>query len=209
MLRRTLLTGLVATAFVPFLAQAQMKYSAGNDYTVLDTPIEAVTDKPKVIEFFWFACPHCNALRPSVEKWLKEGKAENVEFEYVPATFDSQQWALPAQAYYTMQALNKEADLYDAYFEEIFTQRNRGMIASIPEIKKFFVKNGVSPEDFDKAWDSFDVKQKLKRAEELFAQSGLDGVPAFIVNGKYVVQPKGDNQAAYDRTFDIINTLAK
>lgn len=204
MLRK--LSLILLAALLPFTAQAQLKYAEGRDYIVLETPIET-TDKPKVIEFFWFGCPHCNALRPAVNDWLKDGFPADAEFEFIPAYIDSEMWQRPARAYYTMKAL--KLDLFDAYFEEIFTERNRGMVGSDSEVKAFFVRNGVSPEDFDKAWNSFDVKQQLQRAENLFNKSGLDGVPAFVVNGKYIVQPAGDGKAAYDRTFDIIHTLLK
>lgn len=207
MIRRTLLAAAAAAACLPLFANAQMKYVEGTDYAKLPAPIE-VADTPKVIEFFWFGCPHCNAMRPALEKWLKDGKPQDVVFEYIPATFDSKQWQLPAQAYYTMVKLGNEQALYDKYFDEIFVKRNRGMIASVPEIKKFFVENGVSPENFDKAWKSLEVAEKMNRAGQLFGKSGLDGVPAFIVNGQYVVQPMGDDQKAYERTFDIIKTLS-
>lgn len=198
--------GLVAAVVLPFFAHAQLKYSEGDDYEILETPIET-TDAPKVIEFFWFGCPHCNALRPAVDEWLKTGKADNVEFEFVPADIDTPYWHLPAQAFYTMKQLDK--DLFHPYFDEIFEKNNRGVVANQGQIKKFFVKNGVEAEAFDKAWDSFEVKQQLQRARELFEKTGASGVPFFVVNGKYIVQPRGDSKAAYDRAFDIINTLAK
>lgn len=206
MFRKLSLMALFAAAILPFSANAQLKYVEGQDYIVLETPIET-TDKPKVIEFFWFGCPHCNNLRPAVNDWLKEGFPEDMEFEFIPAYIDSEMWQRPARAYYTMKAL--KLDLFDAYFEEIFTERNRGMLGSDSEIKAFFVRNGISSEDFDKAWNSFEVKQQLQRAENLFDKTGLDGVPAFVVNGKYIVHPAGDGKSAYGRSFDIIESLAK
>lgn len=206
MLRKLSLIALFSALILPFSAHAQLKYAEGRDYSVLSTPIETV-DKPKVVEFFWFGCPHCNSLRPAVNDWLKDGIPEGVEFEFIPAYIGSELWQRPAQAYYTMKALN--VDLFDAYFEEIFNKRSRGMLADDKVVKAFFVRHGVNAEAFDKAWNSFEVKQKLQRAESLFEKSGLDGVPAFVVNGKYVVQPAGDSKAAYERTFDIIKTLAK
>ncbi|SUO95862.1 thiol:disulfide interchange protein DsbA/DsbL [Suttonella ornithocola] len=198
--------GLVAATVLPFTVHAQMKYHEGSDYQVLETPIET-TESPKVIEFFWFGCPHCNAIRPAVTEWLNSGKADNVAFEFIPADIDTSYWHLPAHAYYTMKTLNK--DLFDAYFDEVFEHKNRGVLADESKIKEFFVKNGVEPDAFDKAWNSFEVKQQLQRANELFSKSGSDGVPVFVVNGKYIVQPRGDSKVAYDRAFDIINTLAK
>lgn len=207
MLKKMMFSVLAVVALFPFVANAQLKYVEGTDYTALKQPIEQ-TDKPKIIEFFWFGCPHCNAMRPALEGWLKDGKAEAVEFEFVPAVSGSPFWDLPAQAYYTMKEL--KLDLYDQYFDEMFVKNNRGVIASATAIKTFFVKEGgVDAEAFDKAWNSFAVKQALQRASNLFEKSGLDGVPAFIVNGKYVVQPKGDNEEAYKHVFNVLDALAK
>ena len=51
MFRKLSLMALFAAAILPFSANAQLKYVEGQDYIVLETPIET-TDKPKVIEFF-------------------------------------------------------------------------------------------------------------------------------------------------------------
>ena len=56
----------------------------------------------------------------------------------------------------------------------------------------------------EKAWKSLAVQQKLNQARDLFNASQLDGVPGFIVDGKYVIG--ADNN--YPRLFDKLNTLA-
>ena len=188
--------------FLPLAAQAQLKYIEGQDYEVLAKPIEQA-DTPTVIEFFWFACPHCSTLRPAVAKWLKTEKPTEATFEYVPAVTGSDRWDRPAQAYYTMKTL--EVDLFDAYFDAIHEDHQYGLIASDAAVKAFFVSHGVAPEAFDKAWNSFQVQQKLKRADRLFRASGLDGVPAFVVNGKYLVNAGND----YARMLNVVSALIK
>ena len=69
---------------------------------------------------------------------------------------------------------------------------------------KFLVENGAKQEDVEKAWKSLAVQQKLNQARDLFNASQLDGVPGFIVDGKYVIG--ADNN--YPRLFDKLNTLA-
>ena len=58
---------------------------AGRDYQVLKQaqPTESGA-KVEVIEFFWYGCPHCNALQPSLHAWLKR-KPADVEFRRIPA----------------------------------------------------------------------------------------------------------------------------
>ena len=59
--------------------------------------------KVEVIEFFWYGCPHCNALQPSLRTWLKQ-KPADVDFRRVPAVFDDS-WVPLTRAYYTLDAM--------------------------------------------------------------------------------------------------------
>jgi len=49
------------------LAQAK-KPEEGVDYLTLEkkAAVEAPAGKVEVIEFFWYACPHCNAFEPKL-----------------------------------------------------------------------------------------------------------------------------------------------
>lgn len=186
------------------VAHAQMKYVEGQDYTVLKTPIMQTTG-PTVTELFWFGCPHCNALRPVIEKWIKNTKPDDVKMQYIPAVIGSPYWDKPAQAYFTMQALGVTDKLFDDYFDTVHKNHDYSILGSNEAIKAFFVKHGVNGDDFDKTWKSFKVQQEMKKAQDLFAKSGLDGVPALLVNGKYIVQTQDDN---FPRMLDIAQTLA-
>lgn len=46
-------------------------------------------------------------------------------------------------------------------------------------------QNGVKPEDFAKAYNSFTVNSNLQRAEQLTERYHVEGVPLVVVNGKY------------------------
>ncbi len=69
------------------------------------------------------------------------------------------------------------------------------MIASDPNntaeterIQTAFVKKfGISEDAFKKAYHSFAVETALQRADQLVQRYRIDGVPTFVVNGKYVV----------------------
>ena len=186
---------------------AQLKYVEGRDYATLKNPVEEVKN-PKVMEIFWFGCSHCEALRKPVKDWVDNRKAKEVEFELLAAvTGASEYWDRPAQAFFTMQSLG--LDLFDAYFDEIFKNRAKGLVASDKEVKKFFLKNGVNEEKFDKAWKSFEVKQKLQRARQIFKDTASDGVPLFIVNGKYIITPAGSEERQVKESFGVIEFLLK
>ena len=58
---------------------------------------------------------------------------------------------------------------------------------------------------FNDAFESFAVQAKVRRAADLSREYGIDGVPAIIINGKYLVD--GPMAKSYERMTKIMNTL--
>jgi thiol:disulfide interchange protein DsbA len=74
--------GLFAAALAcAALAASAQELTPGKDYGVV-TPPQKTDDPSKVvvIEFFSYACPHCNALNPSLTLW-ENRLAKDVHFE--------------------------------------------------------------------------------------------------------------------------------
>ena len=61
------------------------RWQAGTNYTLLEKPqpVKVARGKVLVTEVFWYGCPHCNALDPTLEAW-KLSKPDYVEFVRVP-----------------------------------------------------------------------------------------------------------------------------
>jgi predicted DsbA family dithiol-disulfide isomerase len=49
----------------------------------------------------------------------------------------------------------------------------------------FAKENGISPDDYAKAYNSFTVNSNLQRAEQLTQRYQVQGVPLVVVDGKY------------------------
>jgi protein dithiol oxidoreductase (disulfide-forming) len=48
-------------------AAASAQVVAGRDYQLVKAPQPTETgNKVEVLEFFWYGCPHCNTLQPSL-----------------------------------------------------------------------------------------------------------------------------------------------
>lgn len=58
-------------------------------------------------------------------------------------------------------------------------------MASESAIQAVFERHGVSAEDFQKTWNSFEVAQKLRVAQDLARRYSVTSVPTMVVNGKY------------------------
>lgn len=187
------LVGLSGSAF------AQASYAENQDYLPLAKEIESVK-QPTVQEFFWFGCPHCNAVYPAFKKWI-DGAPKNILIEKIPAILSG--WDIAGQLYYTAMDLN--LNIPDQFiYDTIHKKGNRSIIASAKSAKEFLVSQGADKEAVEKSWNSFAVKQKLARAKRLFEEANLNGVPSFIVNGKYNVPV----QANFQKTFQVIESVA-
>lgn len=53
---------------------------------------------------------------------------------------------------------------------------------------KFYVNYGVPEQKFNSMFNSFPITSKIAESNKLAQQYQLTGVPAIVVNGKYVVQ---------------------
>ena len=90
-----------------------------------------------------------------------------------------------------------------AVFAEYHQKGNR--MTSETSIQPIFERFGVSAEDFSNAWKSFEVAQKMSKAEDLSRRYGITGVPAIVVNGKY--RTGAGEAGGYPRLIQLINEL--
>jgi len=60
-------------------------------------------------------------------------------------------------------------------------------LGSEAALKELFVKNGVDPEDFDKAFNSFGVNSQVNQADARARSAKVSGTPSMMVNGKYTI----------------------
>ncbi len=61
------------------------KWQVGKNYTPLvpSQPTNVAPGKVEVVEVFWYACPHCAALEPFIQSWMKN-KPENIQIRSRP-----------------------------------------------------------------------------------------------------------------------------
>ncbi len=160
-------------------------------------------DKIEVIEFFWYGCPHCYSLEPSMQQWLKT-LPPNVEFIRQPAVFN-EQWGKHAKAYFTAEALGVVDKIHADFFDAI--QNKKENLETEDQLAKFFVAHGVDEKQFRETYNSFLVDSKMRQAPLLASRYGITGVPAVIINGKY--KTNGPLAGSHEKMIDVMNTLIK
>jgi thiol:disulfide interchange protein DsbA len=199
---KALITALFALiAFVPLGASAQGP-QAGTDYAEIKQPLPVDSgNKVEVLEFFWYNCPHCYALEPTLEPWVKK-LPKDTQFRRVPAIFNDQ-WALAGRAYYALEATGDVERLHRALFDAI--HKDGLKITDEKALTEWVGRKGVDAAKFSAAYRSFAVESKLKRALQLTQAYQLDGVPALAVQGKYVISAgKHGNNASMLATADFL-----
>jgi thiol:disulfide interchange protein DsbA len=185
------------------------RWKAGVNYTPLvpSQPTSVASGKVEVVEVFWYACGHCYALEPYLQSWLKN-KAEYIQFVRVPVMWGPVHRA-HAHLYYTLQALGRN-DLDQTVFDTIHQKGN--MLVSNDEQRTrqmqldFAKANGITEEQFNKAYDSFTVNSSLQRAEQLTQRYRVQGVPLIVVNGKYTTDV--GMAGGHSELLALINDLA-
>jgi protein dithiol oxidoreductase (disulfide-forming) len=185
------------------LASAGAAWSqAGPPYSLL-TPPQATdgSGKIEVVEFFWYGCPHCYALEPAVNAWLKTAP-KDVVFKRIPA-FPNDVWGQGAAMYYTLEAMG----ILDQYHQKVFDAIHRDKVnfANKSNRDAWLKTNGIDPVKYAEVEKSFAVISKLARARQLTQSYKVDSVPRIIVNGKYVTS--GEQAGGADKIFSTVDQL--
>lgn len=181
------------------------KFKEGTHYEKLvpAQPTSVGPGKVEVVEVFWYGCGHCYALDPAIESWKGKNKPANVEFVRVPAMWNDT-LRMHARLFYTAEMLGKLDELHTPIFREIHNKGNG--LNTVEKITAFFREHGVSTDEFQKAFSSFAVENKLQRADVLNRRYRIDSVPAMIVNGKYKTDVAG--AGGETELFQLIGELA-
>jgi len=160
------------------------KFKEGTNYVKLvpAQPTGVEPGKVEVVEVFWYGCGHCFALDPGVESWRTKTKPAYVEFTRVPAMWN-ETTRMHARVFFTAELLGKLEELHTPIFREINVKGNG--LNTVDKISAFFKEHGVGTDEFQKAFSSFAVENKLQRADFLNRRYRIDSVPTVIVNGKY------------------------
>jgi thiol:disulfide interchange protein DsbA len=74
-------------------------------------------------------------------------------------------------------------------------------------IRAFFISQGISGEDFDKSYNSFQVANQVARARDLGRRFKIQGVPSFIVDGKW--RTNGTMAGALNNIPEVLDTLIR
>jgi protein dithiol oxidoreductase (disulfide-forming) len=197
---------IVAAVAKPSVPKALERYQEGRHYTTLPVaqPTSAAPGQVEVAEVFWYGCPHCFTLEPFIQEWRLNGIPDDTIFVQIPASLNPS-WQIHARLFYTAEALGKLEEVHPAIFREINVNRNP--LNTKERMVEFFARFDVSEQAFTEAWDSFAVQTNLRRSDAQVKRFRLSGVPAVVVNGKYVTG--ADLAGGNKQLLEVINFLVE
>ncbi|WP_298218731.1 thiol:disulfide interchange protein DsbA/DsbL [Halothiobacillus sp.] len=154
-----------------------------------------------VQEMFWYGCPHCFHLEPVLDEWRKTLPAY-VDFEpyAVPLTPG---WVPLTKAFYTAKFMGVLPKTHVSVFTDIHVKNLRPVTRE--QIADMYADLGVNRDQFLQMYDSFGVDNAVRQAGVVAQDAGVTGVPAILVNGKYLVT--GDMAGSNEAMLPIVDAL--
>ena len=140
------------------------------------------TGQVEAVEFFWYGCPYCARFEPLLEDWVQQ-LPDNVAFIRLPASWNDSM-TVQQRLYFTLAKLNR-LDLHPAVFKAIH-ERHQPLNTPI-QIEKWAADQKINRSQWRSAFNSAQVTQQVNGAQAAFQRFELSGVPAMVINGKYVI----------------------
>jgi thiol:disulfide interchange protein DsbA len=194
--------GLITAFLISTQVGAQQAYVEGVDYKVISPVVKtSQPDKVVVTEMFWYGCPHCFRFEPYIVNWEKR-IPDGVVFEPVPSVLNSS-WTNHARAFHTFKLMGVKEQLHKKLFDAIHVKRQR--LNSLDQLAGFAADQGLDEKLFRDSFASFPVDSQLRKSAQLEKRYGHNGVPAIIINGKYLAS--GSMAGSNDRLIKIIDYL--
>ena len=192
---------------------AQQAPVAGRDYQLVKPPQPTSTgNKIEVLEFFWYGCPHCAHLQPSLNSWLKH-KPADVELKHQPAAFQDS-WLQLARTYYAIESLGLVDKLHAEVYAAIHDKHTLDPAVLARDPKSLFdwvASKGVDRKKFIDTYNSFAVQSRTQRTIDYTMRYGIEGTPTLVVDGRYRTGPsmtlRPDNTIDYERFFQVVDQL--
>lgn len=206
----TVRTGILAAvaALVLIVVGVGLYYSlgfggsaSGEPYIALDKPDG--TGDVEVVYFFSYECPHCRSFDDLIDGWQSK-LADGAVFRRVHVAYSSSNRLL-AKAHRAL----KRHDAFDANHRRLFRalqDRNR-RFATPNALAQFVDGFGVDQDTFLRTLTSTRTAREVDSGERRFLSVGLTGVPALVVDDKYVINMDLGRKRALAVTDDLVREL--
>ncbi len=175
-----------------FITTVFAAYTEGVDYiklpasvkqqAVVQTFLDQDKGKIQVAEFFSYKCPGCFTVEGPFSNWAASAP-KDVAVRRVPVSFGPT-WEPLAKTYYALEELNVIERLSPIIFNGV--HKERLPLETQDQIATFLAKHDVSLNDFNAAYEGFNVNRRWAQAQSLTSAEQVTSIPAVVVNGEYL-----------------------
>ena len=184
-----------------FLTNTGFSSDATQKYIQISNQKQTESDKIVIYEFFWYGCPHCYNLEPTMDRIESNLEKDTILVKVPVALRDA--WESHAKAYYALQQMKLDDNLHKKIFTEIHINSNR--LDTKEKLTQFIEDEGYNSKRFSEIFDSFGTDLRVKKASRLANQYQITSVPTLIINGKY--KTSGSLVSSYEELYDVVQLL--
>ena len=191
------------TFFALFLILITSSNVFAQKYVQISTEKQQESKDIIIYEFFWYGCPHCYNLEPTMDRIEADLEKDTKVVKLPVALRDS--WIPHAKLYYALKQMDKIDLVHNLIFEEIHLEDNR--LVTEQQMIDFLGKHGIDTDKFIEKYNSFGTEARIKKASNLAKQYQIDSVPTIIINGKFLTS--GSYVSSYDELYSVVNLLVE
>mgnify|MGYP001454642159 CR=1 FL=1 len=188
-------------AMILMLSNVGLASDTTQKYVQISNQSQTESDKIVIYEFFWYGCPHCYNLEPTMDRIEANLEKDTILIKIPVALRDT--WEVHAKAYYALQQMKLDDNLHEKIFTEIHINTNR--LDTKEKLTQFIKEEGYNSKRFSEIFDSFGTDLRVKKASRLANQYQISSVPTLIINGKY--KTSGSLVSSYEELYDVVKLL--
>ena len=179
---------LIALLLALAAAGAQAQPQAGRDYILLDPPkaVSGNGGRIEVIEFFYYGCPVCYELEPTLSRWYFNSP-DSITLRRVPA-LSSDNWDNFAKLFYTLEAMGQLGRLHWPVYDNFHF--NGIKLNEEAPMADWVSHNGLDRQKFLDTYRSPEIQAKLAGARKMTQSYDIRGVPSIVIDGKFLTSAR-------------------
>ncbi len=191
--RRTVLTGLAATAFAPLVIAQEAKFdlkSLNEPSAIGEMALGSESAKVTLIEYASASCPHCAAFFKDVYVPLKKDYIDTGKLRFVLREFPHNDQGLAG----FMVARCAPKEKYFPLIDVLFATQDKWMQDPLNGLRSIALQAGFTNESFDACLKNEAVAKGIIGVKDKGVALGVESIPTIFINGE-----KFDG----DRTFEV------
>lgn len=174
---------LFGAAWLPVSATAALEN--GRDYATLATPQPTgAGTRIEVTEFFYYTCPFCNALDPTLDAWVKK-QGDKIVFKRIHVDVHG---SAPLQRlYYALEAMGQTETYHARILRAIHVERQE--VRTDADVMKLAARLGIDTRKLAEMSASFAVQSKASRSAQIADAYKITEVPTIAIDGRFLTAP--------------------